>query len=93
MTAPVRLQAKAGGACGVGASDVGGEVYHGHQSALVEAVSQLGWPSGIVQRVESGRDEPREDIHERVDEEIDAAELARVAKLDATATQRRLRLV
>ena len=58
----------------------------------VDAVSRLGWPSGIVQRVESGRDEPREDVHERVDEEIDAAQLHRVAKVDATATQRRLDL-
>ena len=88
MTAPVRLQAKAEGTCGVGASDVGGEVYHGHQSAHVDAESRLGWPSGIVQRVESGRNEPREDVHERVDEEIDAAQLQRVAKVDAAAAQK-----
>ena len=79
-----------GGTCGVCAGDVGGEVYHGHQSAHVEAVSRLGCPGGIVKRVESGRDEPREDVHERVDEEIDAAQLDRVAKVDATATQQRL---
>ena len=88
MNASVRLHASVdGGTCGVGAGDVGGEVYHGHQRAHVEAVSRFGWPSGIVQRVESGRDEPREDGHERVDEEIDAAQLERVAKVDATATQ------
>ena len=70
----------------VGAGGVGGEVYHRHQSAHVDAVSRVGWPSGIVQRVESGRNEPREDAHERVDEEIDAAQLDRVATMDATAT-------
>ena len=80
------------GTCGVGAGDVGGEVYHGRQSAHVDAVSWFGYYSGIVQRVENGCDEPREDVHERVDEEIDAAQLARVAKLDATATQRSLDL-
>ena len=77
---------KRGGTCGDGASDVGGEVYRGHQSAYVEAVRWFGCYSGIVQRVENGCDEPREDIHERVDEEIDAAQLIRVATLDATAT-------
>ena len=82
-----------GGTCGVGAGDVGGEVYRGCQSAHVDAKSRLDWPSGIVQRVESGCDEPRGDAHERVDEEIDAAQLERVSEVDETATQQRLNLV
>ena len=82
---------KSGGdTCGVGAGEVGGEVYHGHQSAHVDAVSWFGWPCGTMQRVESGRDEPREDVHDRVDKEIDAAQLQRVAKVDTPATQQRL---
>jgi hypothetical protein len=79
-----------GGTCGVCVGDVGGEVYHEHQSADIGAESRLGCLSGKVQGVESGCDEPREDVHERVDEEIHAAQLHRVAKVDATATQQRL---
>jgi hypothetical protein len=85
------------GTCGVGCREVctrgvdeAGVV--GRRSVHAGNETNPGLPGDEVSRVESGGDEPRGDALQRVDEEVNAAQLQWVAKLNTPCSTAKLEL-
>ncbi len=72
------------GVCARGVEEAG---VVGRRSVHAGGKTKLGRPGDEVPRVESGGDEPRCDALQRVDEEVNAAQLRRVAKMNTPAAQ------
>ena len=90
---PCNARRKSGyGTCGIGSGGVcargveeAGVV--GRRSVHAGDNAKVGRPGGEVPRVESGGDEPRGDALQRVDEEVNAAQFQRSARLNTPAAQ------
>ncbi len=68
----------AGGVCARGVDEAG---VVGHRSVHAGDKTKLGRPGNEVPRVERGSDEPRGDALQRVDKEVNAAQVQRVAAM------------